>query len=303
MTHEHLTDEQLSAYLDGEVRRPFSGRCRSRRGAVEERRWPAVRRAGSGWSALSRAQALVRLPVDPVLPSIRATAVASALAEGSAPASEPGPVSTPTRLSGDERRKPKSLPVWVGAAAALVLVVVGVSLGLAQSGKGPTATSAAAPEASTSTSSAPAGSPSHSTFAPGQRVPTALSLPGGLDDLGSFSSAGALKTGVARALDSKSSSDQSTSAPGVAAGTPANASAQPPGFATATSAPAAFSACVTAAQRTAGVAGTTELVATATYRHTPALVVVVDVTDPSSAGRRAVVVARTGCRVLTRIML
>jgi hypothetical protein len=61
--------------------------------------------------------------------------------------------------------------------------------------------------------------------------------------------------------------------------------------------------CVTAAQRAAGGTGALELVATATYGHTPALVVVVDRTDPSSPGRLAVAVAQSDCRVLARTTL
>jgi hypothetical protein len=66
---------------------------------------------------------------------------------------------------------------------------------------------------------------------------------------------------------------------------------------------AAFSTCVTAGQRDAGRTSTLELVATATYDHTPALVVVADVTDPSSTGRLVVVVAQSGCRLLARTTL
>jgi hypothetical protein len=69
--------------------------------------------------------------------------------------------------------------------------------------------------------------------------------------------------------------------------------------------PPSFGTCITAAQRATDPSDTVVLVATATYRKTPALVVVVQAvgTSSTSAPRIAVVVARSGCRVLTRTTL
>jgi hypothetical protein len=62
----------------------------------------------------------------------------------------------------------------------------------------------------------------------------------------------------------------------------------------------AFSSCVASAQR-AVPSGTVILEATATYRQTPALVVVLQAAGTSSPAKRtAVVVAQSGCRVLLR---
>jgi len=309
MTHEHLSDEQLSAHLDGEMGDGAPAAVPGQAATQAAVHDAAVSDSEVGDEiagcptcrerlvALSRAQALVRLPVDPVLPSIRAAAVASALAEASE--SESVSVSPPTDLSYraiGERRSPH---IWTGAAAAaaILLVVVGVSLGLSHSRSAPSASSASAP-ATTS----PSASSTHSARL---RAPTPFGVAkkGGVTDLGSLPSVTALKAGVARALGSEKSADQSVSGSGAkATGKPSNSATAAPSSSALTTVPSMFSSCVMAAQSDAGGTGLLELVATATYARTPALVVVVDVTQSSSTapGPVAVVVARSGCRVLAR---
>ena len=144
MTHEHLSDEQLSAYLDGEQgddagEDPPSDRtvevgivgcdtCRHR------------------LAALTGARALVRQPVAPVSSSVRSAAVESAVAEGLGPLTAAGPgTGTGTGTVRQLRRPSRSSPLLLGAAAAVALVVVGVSLGLSHIHNGGSVTSSASP--------------------------------------------------------------------------------------------------------------------------------------------------------------
>jgi hypothetical protein len=299
MTHEHLSDEQLSAHLDGAwPEAPSIASTESLEAEIA-----ACDACRQRLRQLRGARDLLRLPVEPVPPSVRAAAVEAAVAEGVA--------ESPSESSADGRRdratgtgaapprrdmRPTRSPrVLVGAAAAVAVLVaaVGVSLGLAHS-RGPTASSAV---------HAPVQEPTTS----GSLSPTAASPSTGLVSLGSIASPQALGRRLAPLLAvPKATSGRA------AAGTDENGN--PDEFATGSTAqtdtgastvPAVFSPCVAAAQRAWDPSATVTLVATATYRQTPALVVVLEPvnTVTTENGRLAVVVARSGCRVLARTTL
>jgi hypothetical protein len=310
MTHEHLSDEQLSAYLDGEQgddagEDPPSDRtvevgivgcdtCRHR------------------LAALTGARALVRQPVAPVSSSVRSAAVESAVAEGLGPLTAAGPgTGTETGTVRQLRRPSRSSPLLLGAAAAVALVVVGVSLGLSHIHNGGSVTSSASPAV---------------THPPPQRSSAAAPAASGvgIPDLGSITSSSALRARVGAGLTPSThkqavgngSAFESQPAAPTSAGAPAASDNVKGGsstsLGTAVSVPASLQTCVSAAERSAGTTAVLQWVATATYEHTPALVVVVHTTAPSSTtalsttagstavSTTAVVVARTGCRVLAR---
>jgi hypothetical protein len=293
MTHAHLSDEQLSAYLDGEPGDEASDASPDRTPDVEITGCDTCRHR---LAALTAARDLVRQPVAPVSSTVRTAAVASALADGLGHEAGAGtgtvlPLKRPFRLS----------PALLGAAAAVLLVVVGVSLGISHRQNGGPVASSAAPALR------------HSPPARGASVPDAAPAVA-LPDLGSIASTSALRSRVATALTpttdqqkalGNGSDFESLPAPTAAGvtGAPANAKSGTTNSATtAVSVPAATQTCVSAAERAAGTTATPQLVATATYEHTPAFVVVVHTTSPSSTSgsTTAVVVARTGCRVLAR---
>jgi hypothetical protein len=281
MTHAHLSDEQLSAHLDGE--RPDGPSPATPDGGIEadiagcdvcrDRR-----------AALADTRALLRRPVAPVAPSVRAAAVEAALATGLGTEAGPGSVST---LLPRPKRPARATGVLVGvaAAAAVLVVAVGVSLGLSHTGSGPAASSAMA----------------HAPARAAAPEPTTTS-PGGLPDLGSVSATN-LRSRIAPVVDSQNHVT-GTSAGSSDAGVPGqeNATAAPT---SSSSSPAAPAGCVASAQQAAGTAGYPELVATATYARMPAYVFVVPVGGASSTTSEdeAVVVAESGCRVLAHILL
>jgi hypothetical protein len=278
MTDDHLSDEQLSGYLDDERDEPSTAhvatcaRCRRR------------------LSALADARSLVRRPVAPVPPSVRAAAVESALAEGLS--SEPG--APPSPVVPLVHRRARISPVLVGVAAAVAVVVVAVSVSLGRSHAGTpsaasTATSRSAPHASASSGGST----------------TALSAPAGVADLGSLPSESALRAALAHP-PLNGADTQSASLP-AATGAPAKSAAPSGGdFGIAGVGATQLTPCVAAAQRAAGSGSVVALVATATYIHVPAVVVEVEGPTPpadGSAVRRVIVVARTGCRVLANTSL
>jgi hypothetical protein len=291
MTHEHLTDEQLSAHLDGEpvnIQPTADGPpdAAVHDGTVEAE-ITACETCRTRLAALAGARALVRLPVTPVLPSVRAEAVAAAMAEGRRTDQDRG--QAPAVLSRQPRRKPRSAGIAIGAvAAAAVLVAVGLSLGASHSN---------APSAA---SSAVAGAP-HRSAALGA-VPTTEEPAAAVPDFGSISSIQALRSGLAGVPDFSAANQQPTSNDSTAATAAPSKSALVPEASTVP----ASSPCVMAAPDKAGTSGTPTLVATVTYDHVPALVVVIDASASSSttsSSRLVVVVARTGCRILARTSL
>jgi hypothetical protein len=302
MTHQHLSDEQLSAYLDGEPgddasNDPSSDRSSDRSPEVEIDGCDTCRHR---LAALNGARALVRQPVVPVSPSVRSAAVESAIAEVLGPETEVG-----TGTVRPLRRPSRSSPALLGAAAAVLLVVVGVSLGLSHVHNGAPVASSASPALTHPPAQRSAAVPG---VTPGAVVP----------DLGSITSPSDLRSRVSAALapstdehapgngsafESQSAATSAAAPTGVssapendAAGTPKSSKS----LGIAASVPAALQTCESAAERAAGTTATPQLVATATYEHTPALVVVVHTAGSPATSTTAVVVAQTGCRVLTR---
>ena len=312
MTHQHLSDEQLSAYLDGEPGDDASPGPSSTRALDVE--IAGCDRCRHPLAALTGARDLVRQPVSPVSPTVRSSAVESAIAEVLGPetgarvgvgtgagAGTVRPLRRPFRLS----------PALLGAAAALLLVVVGVSLGLSHVHKGGSV-------ASSASRSLTHPAPERSAAVPS--AASAVAVP----DLGSIGSSSALRSRVSASLalptdqeavvghgDGFASQPVPTSA-----GAPATSDNAKAGTSksagTAVPVPAALQTCVSAAERAAGPTAILQWVATATYVHTPALVVVLHTPGPSSTtslsvtpgpstvSTTVVVVARPGCRVLAR---
>ncbi len=121
---EHLSDEQLSAQLDGELHPARPGEPDAGAGAHLAACASCRRRR----AALADARALVGTPVVPVTPSVKAAAVAAALAGGLPEERIAGRPPAVTVLA--SRRPAPRLLVGAAAAVALLVVGVGVSLGL-----------------------------------------------------------------------------------------------------------------------------------------------------------------------------
>jgi hypothetical protein len=293
MTHRHLNDEQLSAHLDGE---PYELTPSGPSDESVEVAIAACDDCRHRLTVLADTRDFVRVPVVAVPPSVRAAAVEAAISEALGP--ETAPASAPTVLTPRWSRLRRPAAGLVGAAAAVaVLAVVGISLGLSHRGSS-TATSAAAPSAS----HAPAR---------GAREPQSATGVPAIRDLGIVTSERTLRARLAPLLSSGHVTNGAPSAPasGNDSASPLPSSLEAPGKSS--SAPtnqqsAVESTCEGAGQQAAGVAGTVELLATVTYGHIPALVVVVHGTEASSNATSpsvAVVVARSGCRVLARTTL
>ena len=290
MTHEHLNDAELSAHLDGE---PVDGAPAAGvpAGAVAVE-IAACAKCRARLAALAGARGLVfRRPVPP--PSRRRC--------GPRRWRRPwpkvsGPSRTPVRhlvLSRRTKRPSWSTGVAIGAAAAVVLVAVGISVGLSHTHAPPAALSALS-----RTPHRPAA------LAPAPTGATATALP----DLGSIGSTKALRSKLASVPGLGPSDDQSRANGSTAATAAPSSTNLAPGSFSSSGSPvasteSASSPCVAAAPAEVGTIGTPTLVATVTYGHTPALVVVIDATDSSSttpSSRLVVVLARSGCRVLAR---
>jgi hypothetical protein len=283
MTHEHLNDEQLSAHLDGELHGDSSPATTPDDTAASG--IDGCEACQARLAALAGARALVRRPVVPVAPSVRAAAVEAALIAGLG-AGDPGIADRGTgsvsTLAPRSTRPARFTGVLVGVAAsvAVLVVVVGVSLGQSHSGPSSTASSALA----------------HAPARAEAPEPTTTS-PGGVPDLGSVTST-SLRSRLAPLLGAEGRVS-GTSGTSFAPGTPSeNATAAVPSATGAS--PVAPSACVSAAHQVAGAAAPPELLATATYAHTPAFVFVVPVgaSPTGTTGDEAVVVSQSGCRVL-----
>jgi anti-sigma factor RsiW len=293
MTHEHLSDEQLSAHLDGEA--PEASSAASAESL--EAQIAACEACRQRLTALSGVRDLLRLPVESVPPSVRAAAVETALAEGLADLQDrrsktTGAAVAPIRAT--RRAGPPRVLVGAAAAVAVLVVAVGLSLGLAHSGT-PSASSAARAPVPEPATSSPLG-------------PTAASPSTGLAALGSLASPETLIRRLAPLLPpAKVTSGSAASGPEAASNSDdfATGTRGAPGISGTAAVPAALSPCVAATQRASDASGTVILVATAIYRQTPALVVVFQAVGTASTqnGRVAVVVARSGCRVLVRTTL
>jgi serine/threonine-protein kinase len=306
MTHEHLSDEQLSAHLDGEAYEAGSAIAASEE--TVENQIAGCDRCRHRLGALAEASALVRVPVASVSPSVRAAAVEAALTE--AAEGGPGVASTAGLTTLRSSSPPRPTGVLVGAAAAVVVLIVGVGLALGLSHKG-----------SPASTSAVAAAGSHARGTPEEpRVPATLA-PAGLADLGSVGTPASLRSRVTALLASKSSDQESVpmgSGSPSTMGAPSSSSAgigTTPSASSATNGAASMptfgtEGCVAAAQKSVDQnpglspsAGPFTVVATVTYRGTPALVLVQRSTTAPLASGHAVVVTRTGCRVLASTTL
>lgn len=290
MTHPHLSDEQLSAHLDGEA-------GDERAAGLHLASCPdcARRRA-----VLDRASALVRTPVGPVPPGAAVSAVRAAVAEV-AEARSPG-VASAQRGSWWTRR-PR---VLAGVAAVIAAAAVAVPVSLS-GGHGTQQVSSAAKAAPSAHAAKPSSNSTGASAPTSSREPTqTLQQPAGTAgaspaDLGTLSSVVALRSRLTTALSGNGSAAFATA--GRTAEDAPEASAAPAASAAAS---AGSEACEPAALRVAGTTHAVELVAVATYEGVPALVVVVR-PSPRTSGAVlapvAVVVARSGCRLLVSAAL
>jgi hypothetical protein len=287
MTHHHLTDEQISAFIDGESADDAE--------QIAQCETCLVRR-----DQLEEARDLLRVPVTPVAPAVRSAAVAAALAgaqagtELEAAASQGG--SAVGDLSRPRRRRPSGDLVGTVAAAVVVLgLAVGIPVGLSHGGgSSPTASSAAraAPHGPEKTAPTlhPASTGSSASGTGTQPIP----------DLGSFSSTSSLRNRLSVEQQLKALRPGPVDAGSATTENSTSDQAAPPAFATA-GLPAASATCVADARAVVGSTDRLLLVATARYRNIPALVVVVQApvtATATTASRPVVVVARTDCRVL-----
>jgi hypothetical protein len=298
VTHEHLTDEQLSAHLDGEVLdAPHAPDVPGSPSPTVDERMAGCATCRRRLAALEQARALVRRPVIPVAPDVKAAAVRAAMA-GTSPGGPPDDVSDETVADVAPviavRRAPRRRPTreLVATAAALVVLGLAVGLPLGLSHGGPQAAPSAALNAqhrpAAPTVKSPAGSSAYSAAGT-----TATGV-----DLGTLNSTQALRARVGSELALKALRQGSTSS----ATQNSSADAAAPTFDGA-GLPATETTCLGAAREAAGAADPLVLEATATYDHTPALVVVVQPPTTASGAttaRPVVVVARSGCRVLAR---
>jgi hypothetical protein len=306
VTDGHLTDEQLSSHLDelsGIDRDDRAGQTASEHlaGCVECRH----RLAG-----LEAARDLVRTPVPPVAPDVRAASIASVLraAEDTSldarsqvhTGNAPVPMRTP--------RRPR-VPVLVGSAAAALVLVVAVGVPLALLSHGASSDSTASAPSTPSASggvAASAGSDrlgqQHQRQASGTAgssgsAHAAISDLGALDSLGQLRSrvTAALSMDVAAAPSGAASAPTSVPAPTGAAPTTAGAAPTTTGVfgSTATTSTtgtgsfsqstfnvaaaletAPFARCLSSAMRAAGSNRSVQFLASAEFRSAPALVYV-----------------------------
>jgi hypothetical protein len=266
----HLSDEQLSAYLDGEAGKgpvgAFDPEAHLTRCARCRTRLEALREVG----------VLVATPVVPVLPGLKARAVAAAV---HARVDEREVLGHSARWPAVRlRRRPY---VVVGAVAATA-VILAVALPLGLSGQSsPTSIAARhTPARSNATNGAPsAGTPAGSAAAP-EASPTTTSTP----DLGVVSSLDQVEQRLESAKISNSSSANAAPSPGALE-------------------PSILPGCVEKTRRAAhGGAFGPGVVATATYKGSRAFVMEFWATASApSAGKIVVALsAEDGCRLLAR---
>ncbi|HEY7946122.1 MAG TPA: hypothetical protein VID75_00525 [Acidimicrobiales bacterium] len=302
MSHDHLSDEQLSAVIDsGADGEPAAAdvlgsisscaRCRQRLAALEQ------------------ARALVRAPVTAVSPAVKAAAVRAALSGAGSPETA-GSETARTETAGTDtpwtdtaavvpmasaRRAPRRSRVPVGAAAAIVALGLAVGIPAALSHGGSSPTNAAA-KAVTGRHRASAPSAPETT----EGTPTASSTTGSaaVTELGPIGSPAALRSRLAAVLKVKSATGQfGSSAVSPQSDSLAAPAAQGAGL------PAPSAACVAKARTAAGASGPPTLVAGLTYAGTPALAVVFSVppaTGSTTTRHIALVVALSDCRTLAR---
>jgi hypothetical protein len=314
MTDDHLTDEQLSSHLDG-----FPGvdldetvSASASFGAHLAGCSPCRERLAALESVRAR---LMQAPVPPVAPDVRAASIESVLrraGEGRPDAVPPSP-SDVHKQNPDLIRIPSPIPmprrrpqVLVGAAAAVLVLAAAVGVPLALLGQGSS-------DSVQSRASATAG-PSVRRPAPADHSARASGTYGlskgataTVYALGPLSSVDGLRSRVA-ALSSQEFSAAAPEPQSAANATAPTASGTSKTSAVSGATPIQFERCLASAVHTAGSTTIVRLLATATYKTTPALVYVFEPAPSGSAtenaGRSAVVVtARQGCRVLATTRL
>ena len=322
----HLSEEELSDRLDRAVGADAgAGATDGTFVTGSDSHLAACARCRGQLAALERARAALRVPVPAVEPSVRAAAIATALASvpvegdvGSVPSERPTP---PVPISVGRRRWVQA----VGAAAVVAVLAAGLTVTAlhgGSSGHRSTASGAAHSSASGRASAASAPVPFKLTFGPAGEQSDQLQQNGtpsarALGDLGPITSAADLRGVLASNLASAAPAPQSaattpatpstaaTSAPGQAASTPSvTPNSESVYGAVAPGDGHALELCVAAAYnavRSAGTVGAVEELATARYRGTAALVYIIAGSGPGPD--HVVAVARGTCRVLVTTSL
>jgi len=325
----HLTDEQLSSQLDGESGSEADGHVEDA-GQHSAGHLAGCARCRARMATLEEARDLVRTPVRPVSPEVRAASIASVLRRREAappgdgvddgradgerlttgggltsagrPSSRVGGPSNgadaPTPLR--SRMRPQ---VLVGSAAAVLILATAVAVPLALSGRS-TSGGSAESSAARSANSAAAGdnrSGQSATATTGQSKHATTSVV----DLGPLESADALRVRAASLQPLNSpvapSAAPVTSAPGPtgAQGPSGEAASESPiaGAFSPGAVPAtitAFERCFSSAAHAAGTGREAQALATADFKGTPALVYVFMSTSSGSGtgtGAQSIVVA------------
>lgn len=324
MTDGHLTDEQLSSHLD-EMAGSVAGPSALRPPAPDAEHLAGCSQCRARLAALEAVRDLIRTPVAPVAPDLRAASIATVLraAEGQgAPAAargaqDDGPV--PLR----SRRRPQ---VLVGAAAAVLVLATAVAVPLALSRTGTsngTAASAPASPSSPTTTGLEHRLPASGTYGLSENATASVS------DLGAIDSLDALRARVAALLPeafapsatgaaSAAATPRTTGVTGTTGvpgttgttGTTATGSTKQAtdNVTTTPGTTGIFEHCLASAVHAAGPGRDVELLATTKFKGTASLVYVffpVSSGSPTGNAARpeAVVTGRAGCRVLATTSL
>jgi hypothetical protein len=315
MTDAHLTDEQLSSHLDA-----ASGAGRDEKAAASiEEHLAVCAPCRQRLAALGAVRQVLRRPLPPVDRDVRSASIASVMAAvgedssgvdasaGSGVDGRPAPIAI-------TRRRPQ---VLVGAAAAVLVLAAAIGVPLALAGKSASQSTASAPAAGASSGRDETHQGNRASGTEGISANAADTV----SNLGKVGSPEALRVRVAQILPgasaaaptknaATSSPSSPTSTTGTGTGTGSSGSKVPGPFSVqrGLGTPGQFERCLSSATRAVGPARTVQLLATATYSGTPALVYVF---GPSSSGsasgnaaRSAVVAtARDGCRILATTYL
>ena len=327
MTDGHLTDEQLSSHLDGMSDADRDDKVGQRAdehlaGCVECRH----RLAG-----LEAARDLVRAPVPPLAPEVRAASITSVLQAAEEPS-----VDTPSQVHPGgapvPMRTPRRPGVLVGSAAAALVLAVGVPLALLSHASSSDST-ASAPSTPSASGGVAASAGSDHLGQQNQRQASGTTGVSGsahaaLSDLGVLDSLGELRSRVTTALSRDVAAAPSAAAPPTTGPAPTGTAPTSPAptstGAFASTAPtstgngsstqstfnvaaalqtAPFEGCLSSARHAAGSNRSVQFLASAEFRGVPALVYVflpASGGSPTGNGARslAVATARHGCRVL-----
>ena len=331
-TDGHPTGERLSALLDGvagfvdagtdaDGRRKEDGRRDEDDGAKVEEHLAGCAECRARMAALRGARDLMRTPVPPVAPDVRAASIAAILREseaapvragggaGSGGGVGAGRAGGPTPIRA--RRRPQ---VLVGSAAAVLILAAAIGVPLALSGRstsgGSTASTAAEASRGAASGGAASGGAASGAHSGGDSLGTKdlskfANAP--ITDLGPVDSVEALGARAASLGQPNSTATPNAAAvPGAAAAAPTEPGPSAGGtFAPLTTLPtiSAFESCLSSAVRSAGPGRVVQDLATAQFEGKPALVYVFGTSSGgsstgTSARPLAVATARTGCGVL-----